>query len=194
MGERGDDNEAQLVHGKPMMEHAAWQYGAFVLAPQCPADDFWVRWRRGEKSHTLSEEPAEPARLVLDLIEQLKKDHPIDPDRVYIMGLSMGGFGTWDLISRHPERFAAAVPICGGGDESRAERFARLPVWAFHGKADPVVPVARSRDMVAAMRKAGGTPRYTEYPGVGHDSWSSAFDDPELLGWLFGQRRGDGRE
>jgi len=106
------------------------------------------------------------------------------------MGLSMGGYGTWDMIQRNPQMFAAAVPICGGGDVTKAERIARLPVWAFHGNKDNVVPTSRSRDMIEAMRKAGGSPHYTESPGVGHGVWTVAFGDPELAKWLFAQRRG----
>jgi predicted peptidase len=191
LGERGLDNQLQLFHGKSMMEQAARRYGAFVAVPQCPPDDFWVVFRRGDKSHVLSKRPAAPLQRVLEMIEQLKKDYPVDPDRVYVMGLSMGGFGTWDLIARHPERFAAVVPICGGGDESQAKQMTKLPIWAFHGDADPVVDVSRTRDMIEAIRAAGGEPKYTEYPGVGHDSWTTTFENPEVLEWLFKQRRGN---
>ena len=100
----------------------------------------------------------------------------------------MGGYGTWDMIQRYPEMFAAAVPICGGGDETAADRI-KTPVWAFHGDKDGAVPVSRSRNMIAAIKAAGGQPKYTEYPGCGHNAWSRAFADPELLKWLFSHQR-----
>jgi predicted peptidase len=190
IGERGTDNRRQLTWGRPMLRSAAKDYGAFVLVPQCPPTDTWTDRRGWKKTHAMSEKPTEPMRLLVELIDQLKKDHPIDSHRVYVMGLSMGGFGTWEMISRWPERFAAAVPICGGGDENEAKRIAAMPVWAFHGAADWIVPTERSRSMIEAIRKAGGKPKYTEYPGVGHASWVRAFADPGLLEWLFAQRRG----
>jgi len=187
-GERGTDNQAQLLHGKAFMLAAATQHGCFVLAPQCPADAIWPGhdWR---KQKTLSPEPSAPMRRVVALIDWIEKHRPIDRDRVYVMGLSMGGFGTWDVVLRYPDRFAAAVPICGGGVPTLARRIVKLPLWVFHGAADPVVPVEHSREMVAALRAAGGQPRYTEYAGVGHDSWNRALAEPELLAWLLRQRR-----
>jgi predicted peptidase len=101
----------------------------------------------------------------------------------------MGGYGSWDLAARMPERFAAVIPICGGGDEATATKLKPLPIWCFHGDADKVVPVARSRTMVEAVRAAGGRVQYTEYAGVGHDSWTPAYRDAATLAWLFDQRR-----
>ncbi|MCB1134331.1 MAG: dienelactone hydrolase family protein, partial [Verrucomicrobiae bacterium] len=106
-----------------------------------------------------------------------------------LMGLSMGGFGSWDLAARHPEWFAAVVPICGGADNSTAPSLAKLPIWTFHGDADNVIPAARTRSMVAALRAAGGSPKYSEYPGVAHNSWFKAFAEPDLLPWLYAQKR-----
>jgi predicted peptidase len=105
------------------------------------------------------------------------------------MGVSMGGFGAWDVVTRHPDKFAAAAPICGGADENKAPLIARLPVWTFHGDKDGVVKTKRSRNMIEALKKAGSTAKYTEYPGVGHDSWNKAFAEPELLPWLFAQKK-----
>ena len=102
----------------------------------------------------------------------------------------MGGYGTWDLISRRPELFAAAIPVCGGGDPAQAEKLAKLSIWAFHGDADPLVPVERPRDMIAAIKKAGGEPKYTEYKGVGHDAWTPTYRDNKVLDWLFEQKKG----
>jgi len=188
-GERGSDNQAQLKWGAEMMRTAAKQHGCFVLVPQCPRERKWAEVDWSKLTHEMPQAPSEPMRLTLEVIDELKEKYPIDPDRLYVMGLSMGGYGTWDAIQRWPEMFAAAVPICGGGDETSADRI-KCPVWAFHGEADTAVPVTRSRKMIEAIKAAGGKPKYTEYPGVGHNSWSAAFADPELLKWLFAQKRG----
>ena len=118
----------------------------------------------------------------------MPKEYSIDPQRIYLTGLSMGGYGTWDLLARKPDLFAAGVPVCGGGDESTAEKFAKVPVWVFHGDKDTAVPVGRSRTMVEALKKAGGHPKYTEYAGVGHNPWDKAYADPKLMNWLFKQK------
>ncbi len=188
-GERGSDNKAQLKHGKQMMLTAAKKYGAYVLVPQCPRGRKWAEVDWGKSEQKMPEKAAPPMRLVLEVVGKLQKQYRIDADRLYVMGLSMGGYGTWDVIQRYPGMFAAAVPICGGGDESRAERIAKVPIWAFHGGDDRVVPVSRSQNMIKAIRAAGGKPKYTEYPGVGHASWTPAFKDPELLKWLFSHKR-----
>ena len=101
----------------------------------------------------------------------------------------MGGFGTWDIIAKKPDLFAAAAPICGGGEEASAEKIKKIPIWCFHGDKDPAVPVVRSRTMIAAIEKAGGKPKYTEYPGVGHDSWTATYKNPEFMKWLFSQTK-----
>lgn len=125
----------------------------------------------------------------------LKPEFPqIDPDRLYITGLSMGGFGTWDAIQRKPDLFAAAVPICGGGDVSKASHITKIPIWVFHGAEDNLVNPKWSRDMVEAIKRAGGNPKYTEYPGVGHHSWVPAYSDPELFEWLFSQKKKKGQQ
>lgn len=188
-GERGVDNAAQLSHGKEFMRRAAQDHGCFVLAPQCPPDLLWSGHHWEDKEHGLTEKPSEPMRLLLETVAQLRTTYRIDANRLYIMGLSMGGFGVWDAIQRQPDRFAAAVPICSGGDETKTARLARLPIWAFHGDRDSVVPVRRSRDMIAAIQSVGGKPRYTEYPGVDHGSWVPTFNEPELLPWLTRQKR-----
>ncbi len=189
-GERGTDNRLQLTHGKPFMRKAAAERGSFVLAPQCPAEGMWAGRHWSEANHALAEKSSRQMRLLTELLESLEKEYTIDRDRLYVMGLSMGGFGTWDIIERYPQRFAAAAPICGGGDETLAARIAGVPIWVFHGDTDTAVPVARSREMVKALKAAGGKPRYSEYPGVGHNSWTPAFNEPELLKWMYEQRRG----
>ena len=128
-------------------------------------------------------------RLSLELITSLQKELSIDEDRIYVTGLSMGGFGVWDAIQRHPKRFAAAAPVCGGGDPAYAKDIAHVPIWAFHGDADGAVKPMRSRDMIAALKEAGGEPKYTEYPGVGHNSWAATYANRDLYSWLFAQKR-----
>ncbi|MFM7076434.1 MAG: dienelactone hydrolase family protein [Planctomycetaceae bacterium] len=113
----------------------------------------------------------------------------MDTDRIYLTGLSMGGYGAWDMAARMPDRFAALLPVCGGGDEATAAKLVGLPVWCFHGDADTAVPVGRSRAMIEALRAVGGDPRYSELAGVGHDAWTPAYRDRAVLEWLFEQRR-----
>jgi predicted peptidase len=193
-GERGNDNEAQLVHGTYVFLEEAnrKKYPCFVLVPQCPKNGQWASYRRegGKLSGLqLAPEPTRPAKLVNELMAQLSQKYSIDQSRLYITGISMGGFGTFDFISRNPEKFAAAAPVCGGGDIAQAGLIREVPIWIFHGADDPVVPAALSRDMTAALRKAGGNPTYTEYPGVQHDSWTNAYAEKDLLKWMFKQKR-----
>jgi predicted peptidase len=189
-GERGEDNENQLRHGLAMMSSAEFQAKepVFLLAPQCPNGRKWseVDWSKMESA--LPAEPSVPMTGVMKMIDSLVVSAPVDPDRIYITGLSMGGYGTWDAISRWADRFAAAVPVCGGGDEKQAARLTGIPIWCFHGDQDKAVPVERSRNMIEAIKGAGGKPNYTEYPGVGHNSWDKAYADPALYKWLFAQR------
>lgn len=190
-GERGDDNRVQLIHGMGdfASDEIMEKYPAFVLAPQCPKDEKWVNVDWSSDSHSMPEQPSDAMRLTLQLIEHLRKDYPIDGARLYVTGLSMGGYGTWDALQRHPELWAAAAPICGGGDPNGATAMKDTPIWVFHGDQDGAVKVKRSRDMVDALKAAGGSPKYTEYPGVGHDSWTATYKNPEFYAWLFGQKK-----
>jgi predicted peptidase len=157
-------------------EHQA-RYPAFVLVPQSPGD--WADVNRDRLSDSLA--------LAVRILDGLTSEFSIDPRRFYVAGQSNGGYGVWDLITKRPELVAAAVPLCGGGDPARAARGASVPVWAFHGAADTNIPVIASRQMIAAIRKAGGHPRYTEYQGAGHDIWTRALAEPGLIDWLFAQ-------
>jgi predicted peptidase len=171
-GERGSDLDRVKAHG-PWAWLAEQEDTPFIMvAPQAEAGGGW-------DPHVLHA-----------LIERLKATLPVDPDRVLVTGLSMGGVGTWNLATEYPDTLAAIAPICGFGDEDRMERIRHLPVWAFHGDADSVVPVALHRLSITALRAAGGQPRYTEYPGVGHDSWTATYQDSALYAWLLAQRRG----
>jgi len=187
MGERGSDNQAQLINGVSELfanDEARAKDPCFAVIPQCPDNDSWANWRQREAELT------RPARAALDIVAAVQQEFNIDPARLYIGGLSMGGFGTWAIIAARPQMFAAAFPICGGGDPSQAARLANMPIWAFHGAQDEVVNPDMSRAMIAAIKQAGGNPRYTEYEGVGHASWVPAFKEPGLLEWLFAQKRG----
>lgn len=179
-GGRGVDNEKQISGGNTLGA-TSWAAPCIVLAPQCPENEVWAPLNDRP-------EPTRHLRQALDILTSVMRTTAGDPARVYVVGQSMGGFGAWALAAHHPELFAAVVPLCGGGDARLAGRLAHTPIWAFHGAKDDSVPVQRSRDMVAAVRAAGGQPRYTEYPQVDHLVWERAFREPDLAPWLFGQR------
>ncbi len=189
-GERGDDNRNQLKYlpAQMALPEMQQQYPCFLLAPQCPLGKWWNspgRRAEGEPTQGLSE----VMQAVEGQLAEVLAAEPIDRERVLLTGLSMGGYGSWDLACRHPEWFAAVVPICGGGDPKQVARLVGVPVWAVHGDADNVVPVGQTQRMVEALRAAGGEPKYSELPGVGHNSWTPAYDDPAgVLPWMFEQR------
>jgi len=193
-GERGRDNEKQLAYLPTWMAEPAVRerHPCFLLAPQCREDERWVDVSWADGKSTPQGPPTTDMLAVIAALNAVVAAEPVDPGRISLTGLSMGGYGTWDLAARQPERFAAILPICGGGDETAAPRLAKLPIWCFHGDADEVVPVERSRSMVAAVRAAGGSPKYTEFRGVGHDSWTPAYRDAAVLDWLVSQRQRTG--
>lgn len=186
-GERGSDNEAQIKHIKNLFldTKTRSKYPSYVLAPQCPKNELWAEHN---KDGSVKSRPTRSMQMVLDLVDQISKEYPIDPSRIYITGVSMGGYGTWDLLARFPEKFAAGIPVCGGGDERTAPKMINTPIWAFHGALDDKVSPRHSRRMVQAIQKAGGKPGYTEYPDIKHDSWVQAYQEPHLLPWLFKQK------
>lgn len=191
-GERGNDNEAQLRNHALAWTSALAQAGhpTIVVYPQCPAEMQWVDspWSTG--TYSIGEVPlSRPMAAVLALLASLRQELPVDEHRLLVTGLSMGGFGTFDLLARRPAMFAGAVALCGGGDPSQAQALRDVPLWIFHGDSDPAVPVSGSRRMVKALRGAGGTPRYTEVAGAGHDIWNLAYQDGEVLRWLLSQTR-----
>jgi predicted peptidase len=195
-GERGNDNEKQLLYGVERFAKPDSQSRnpCFVLAPQCPTHSgnqpiMWTGAREQMHLLKLAPEIAPPLRTALELVITLEEKFQVDIDRIYVTGISMGGFATWEALIRYPQKFAAAIPVCGGGDASHADRIRDIPVWAFHGANDSTVPVECSRLMIKMIEKAGGHPRYTEYPGVGHNSWDRAYAEPELLSWFFSQSR-----
>lgn len=189
-GERGNDNLAQLKHGVSNLIHYALAHGpAIVMAPQCPVGMQWVNTNWSAPSHSMPTTPSVSMKLALQLLQDKMDTLPIDPDRVYVTGVSMGGYGTWDILQRKPDLFAAAMPICGGGDVTCAQSLKNIPLWVFHGDTDKAVPVSRSRDMVNALKDCGGNVHYREYPGAGHDVWTRTYADSAVLDWLFAQRR-----
>ncbi|HTS45694.1 MAG TPA: prolyl oligopeptidase family serine peptidase [Puia sp.] len=192
-GERGNDNEAQLKWGVGNFatDENMRLFPAIVIAPQCPEKTSWSSFSRGGKVEDmrLQPTPTKPMELVIGLIHQLIKSMHIDTNRIYITGLSMGGFGTFDAIERYPDLFAAAVPVCGGGDVSRAASIAHLPIWIFQGAEDPAVSPAYALAMLEALTRAGAHPGFTQYPEVGHFSWLGAYIDPLMIEWMFRQHK-----
>jgi predicted peptidase len=184
---RGSDNLLQISAGNFLGTHV-WttpenqtKFPAFVLAPQVSDTKMWAR------PHANT--PPVSIRLALEILDSVEKDYAIDPARVYVAGQSMGGEGTWMALATAPGRFAAAIPLCGYGEPWMIERVVKVPVWIFQGQADEIVPVEHAREWVAALQKAGGAPKYTEYPGVGHNAWEKAFAELDLVPWLAAQRR-----
>ncbi|MEK6236498.1 MAG: dienelactone hydrolase family protein [Planctomycetales bacterium] len=190
-GERGTDNKRQLKYFPDQMSKTPWRekYPCFLVAPQCRPGKQWVDVPWGDKKSTpLRDHPTHQMKVAIGILEEVIQKNPADSTRVYLTGLSMGGYGSWDLAARRPDWFAAVAPICGGGDERQAAKLKDVPLWAFHGGADRVVPTVRSRQMIEALRAAGGKPKYDEFPGVGHNSWSRAYQNPEgCVPWMFQQ-------
>lgn len=194
-GERGVDNQAQLVHGASEFLQAdrRAKYPAFVIFPQCPQEKRWVEsdWNLKSGRGEFPLAPSVSMRLALEMVDHLCHEFPVDLDRCYVTGLSMGGQGAWYAAAAEPKRFAAMLEVCGGGDPSWADRYQGVPIWAFHGQDDNVVPVHRGREMVVALADAGHAPelRYVEYPGVKHNSWTRTFSRDDVYQWLFSQKR-----
>jgi lysophospholipase L1-like esterase/poly(3-hydroxybutyrate) depolymerase len=193
-GGRGDDNKGQLRDAGMigMLETAGFRenFPCFFVAPQVPKGKRWVEVHWGLDAHDMPEQPGDQLRMALELVDGMLKSHPIDPTRVYVTGLSMGGLGTWDALQRRPELFAAAYPVCGAADVALAPRMAKIPLWIWHGEKDKAVKTKRSRDIVAALKAAGGNPTYTEVPGRGHNSWVDAYSHSKGWEWLFAQAKG----
>jgi predicted peptidase len=175
-GESGSDVNKVKIHGPPKLIAAGKQFDSIVVSPQSPG--------RGWNPQSLN-------ALLDDLIAKYR----VDKDRIYVTGLSMGGFGTWALAAAAPDRFAAIAPICGGGNPADASKIKHLPIWVFHGAKDNAVPLSASESMVNALKEAGaGDVKFTVYPEAGHDSWTETYDNPEFFAWLFKQKRGSSKE
>lgn len=192
-GERGDDNQAQLVHGLQSMfdDPTSPVYDSIIIAPQCPVNSQWVLTPWAEGNYLIYNTPeSKELESVCAVMDEITDCYNVDTDRVYITGLSMGGFGTWDLLARHGARFAAGMPVCGGGDPTYAKLLSRIPIRTFHGSEDGAVPVNGTRQMYAAIRREGGELiDYTEFDGAGHGIWGDVYSDRENIDWLFSQSR-----
>jgi len=192
-GERGNDNKAQLKWGVTNFatDKAMVLHPAFVIAPQCPKNSTWANvdnYLNGNPVK-LKATPSKPMELLIDLIHQFIKNNRVDINRIYITGLSMGGYGTYDALERYPKLFAAGVPVCGAGDTSKVKLITHIPIWIFHGNEDAAVNPKYDVNMYQALLKAGANPGFTMYPGVGHFSWLAAYSDPMMMAWLFKQHK-----
>ena len=177
-GERGDNLDKVTIHGPPKLAAKEGKTFPFIIAsPQCPGETWWTDVFQIESLNAL--------------LDDLVARYRIDEDRIYLTGLSMGGFGTWGLATSYPGRFAAIAPVCGAGNRWSARRIAHIPAWVFHGAKDNVVPVEKSEEMVAALKKAGADVKFTVYPDAGHDSWTKTYENPELYEWFLKHTRSD---
>lgn len=196
-GERGNDNEAQLKHGGNMFTNPVnrEKYPAFVIFPQCPKEDSWISPRN--RSAVAGEDPFNPnpsmskaLSLVKDVIDEAIKKYPVDKSKIYIAGLSMGGMGTFDMLCRYPDLFAAAIPICGGVNIERLSKAkTKAHIRIYHGDADTAVPVTYSREAYKILKQNKVNVEYIEYPGVDHDSWTPAFNEDDFMTWIFSKRK-----
>lgn len=170
-GERGSDLEKVKIHGPPKLIAQGRHFPFIVVSPQCPEGRWW------------------DIDVLSALLDHIVANYNVDRDRIYVTGLSMGGFGTWSLAAKEPHRFAAIAPICGGGEPADAPKLKHLPVWVFHGAVDNVVPIQRSKDMVEALEAVGGNVEFTTYPLAGHDSWTETYNNQDLYDWMLRQKR-----
>jgi len=192
-GSRGDDNLKQLrswVAGW-MDEDLQAQHPCLILMPQCPAKQQWVNvpWKEG--SYDFKTLPiSQPLQLAKEVVDKVINENAVDRHRIYVMGCSMGGYGTWNFVMHYPELVAAAVPICGAGDPAMAKEIKDLPIWAFHGDQDPTVPLSGSTDMMEALSSfKDNKARLTIYEGVGHNAYEMAWREIELMEWVFSQKK-----
>ena len=197
-GERGSDNKSQLVHGSSLFKSDDFKkkYPSIVIFPQCPAKSSWANVKRNDemltgKKFDFFKEISENKQLIMveKLLDFIQKKYNIDSSRRYVGGLSMGGMGTFELVARNPDYFAAAFPICGAGNPNWSNHLKTTPFWIFHGEEDEVVSVDFSRKMYKALSKEKASVRLTIYPEVNHNSWENAFSDPDLMYWLFSNKR-----
>ena len=197
-GERGNDNVKQLVHGSSLFTNKKNKknFPAIVVFPQCPENDYCSRASIDRSEKPIKIEflynlaPTKSMALVMDLIENLASKRYVINNQIYVMGLSMGGMGTFEILHRMPETFAAAIPICGAGNPKFVKSYAKtIPIWLFHGAKDDVVNPVLSLNMASAILEAGGHPRVTIFENASHNSWDPAFAEPELLKWLFSKEK-----
>lgn len=189
-GERGNDNVSQVnSHIDGLIAATQGAHPAFVLAPQVASNQQWVNisWSVGSYTNATAPSISTSMTMAMHILQDTIATRNVDADRVYVTGLSMGGYGAWDAIARFPKTFAAAVPMSGGGNTDTAATVANIPIWAFHGSADGVVPVSGSRNMINAIKAAAGSPLYTELAGADHVIWAPIYNDASnaLYPWMF---------
>ncbi len=197
-GERGDNNTSQLNHGGKVFtsDSIMLNYPAIIIFPQCSKGSSWTKMRSQKDSvskirtYTFPKEsrPKKDMELVMKLLPDVEKNYSVDTDRVYVSGLSMGGFGTYDIVNRMPQTFAAAVVMCGAGDLTTASNMKQTSWWLFNGEKDSTVFPVNARNMADALKKAGADIKLTIYPEIGHDCWNKAFIEPGLFEWMFKQK------
>jgi predicted peptidase len=170
-GERGDNLKLVMRHGPPRLVKEGQQFQFIIVSPQCPKNEFWTG----------------KGALLAALLDEIKNNYAVDSDRMYLTGMSMGGYGTWALAIAYPDRFAAIAPVCGGGNPLKVCAIRSVPVWCFHGAEDDIVPLEESQTMVDALQTCGGNIRFTIYPHTGHDSWTQTYANPLLYAWFHEQ-------
>ncbi len=191
-GECGTDNLQQIKVGLPSLMAALLRRPepVIVVAPQCQNGNWWVKQLSRDECYAMAKNPTPALEVALELCRHVVATRQADTNRLYLTGLSLGGFGAWDALQREPALFAAAIPICGGGDIRRVQGLKRLPIWVFHGADDKNVAAACSRRMVEALKLAGNRKvQYTEVEGGAHNVWDSAYANPEVIDWLMRQKR-----
>ena len=195
-GERGNDNEAQLQHGANMFTNPVNRdnYPSFALFPQCPTNSFWTsitpNSTKNESFFPYVVSISPTLQAVKELVDKFIDNYPVDRNRIYIIGLSMGAMGTFDMVCRYPDLFAAAIPICGGVNTKRLEQLVTSTSFKiYHGDADQVVPVAFSRNAYTTLKAKNANVEYIEFPGINHDSWTPAFNTSHFMEWLFSQTK-----
>jgi predicted peptidase len=196
-GERGNDNEKQLAHGGKLFLEATFRkdHPAIVIFPQCPTTSYWANVQieavNGKRFFNFVKggKPTKPMALLLHLTKKIAKEEFVDPSKIYVGGLSMGGMGTYELLRRKPHFFAAAFAICGGDNVANVKKYKNIPLWIFHGGLDDVVHPQFSYNIYRELKQLGHEPKFTLYPKANHNSWDSAFAEPGLMQWLFNQAK-----
>jgi predicted peptidase len=194
-GPKGNDNRAQINKTVEWLIQPSFQSKnkSFIMVPQCPKSSKWVNTRDKKLPYVNYNQDEIPEshvmKMLINEIKNLRKEFSIDKKRTYVIGYSMGGSGTWDIITRYPDFFAAAVPVAGASDPSKAQQIVHMPIWAFHGRKDHIAPVENTRAMIGALKKYGSDCKFTEYENVKHNSWHNAYADQEMITWLFSQRK-----
>ncbi len=191
-GERGNDNRLQVSRVVPRILQTLQEMKVehwCLLAPQCPENEKWVNKEWNAASHTMDSSPGWPLAFAVQVLDSLLVSDKLDTNRIYVTGLSMGGFGTWELVQRYPWKFSAAIPICGGGDLAQAPKLKNVPIWAFHGKKDRLVKVSRTIDMVNAIKKVKGKARMTLFEDQGHICWEPVYGNAGVIQWMLEQHK-----